>query len=267
MAQKSKDTYQSILLASIDPPDDVIRDSIDPQYIRELADSIRAQGLLQPPVVRPKGNRYEIIAGHRRFLAVTSLGLTHITCSVKNLSDQEAALARAMENIQRVDLSPVEEAKTYKKMSDMFKMTYQEIADKTGKTAIIIKRRIALLTLHPDVVAAIHEKKIPVGVGEELNGIDDQNTLKYYLDLAIENGVTRDIIRMWVKEYKDQVRRSSTASVPFESLPNPMQERPTYLPCDVCLGPAELSLLKLIRACPDCLQKIDQAIKQAALTT
>ena len=118
----------------------------------------------------------------------------------------------------------------------------------------------------PNVITAIHEKTIPVGVGEELNNIDDPNTLKYYLDLAIENGVTREVIRLWVKEYKDNVRRSATASIPFESIQNPMLERPTYLPCDCCMGPGEISTLKLIRACPECLQEIDQAIKRAALT-
>jgi len=267
MEPKSDKNFKSILLAQIDPPSQADRESIDPTRIRELADSIKAQGLLQAIVVRPLNGRYEIIAGHRRYLACSTLGLTHVTCNVKDLSDEDAALAKAMENMQREDLTPIEEARAYKRLSSNFNMTYQQIADKSGKTAVIIKKRIALLTLHPDVIAAIHDRKIPVGVGEEIAFIDDPNTLKYYLDLAIENGVTRDVIRMWVKEYRDNVRRSQNASVPFESLPNPMMERPTYLPCDVCMGPAELSTLKLIRACPTCLQQIDQAIKQAALTT
>lgn len=267
MEPKSDKNFKSILLALIDPPSHADRESIDPGRIRELADSIKTQGLLQAIVVRPLNGRYEIIAGHRRFLACSTLGLTHVTCNVKDLSDEDAALAKAMENMQREDLTPIEEARAYKRLSDNFNMTYQQIANKSGKTAVIIKRRIALLTLHPDVIAAIHEKKVPVGVGEELNNIDDVNTLKYYLDLAIENGVTREVIRLWVKEHKDNVRRSATASIPFESIPNPMMERPTYLPCDCCMGPAELSTLKLIRACPECLQNIDQAIKQAALTT
>lgn len=266
MEPKNDNNFKSILLALIDPPSQADRESIDPERIRELADSIKVQGLLQAIVVRPLNGRYEIIAGHRRYLACSALGLTHVTCNVKDLSDEDAALAKAMENMQREDLTPIEEAKAYKRLADNFKMTYQQIAEKSGKTAVIIKKRIMLLTLHPDVVKAIHEKKIPVGVGEEINGIDDVNTLKYYLDLAIENGVTREVIRMWVKEYKDNVRRSQTASVPFESLPSPMMERPTYLACDVCLGAVELSSLKLIRACPECLENIDKAIKQASLT-
>ena len=267
MEPKNDKQYKSILLALIDPPTQADRESIDPTRIRELADSIRTQGLLQALVVRPVNGRYEIIAGHRRYLAASTIGLTHVTCNMKDLSDEDAALAKAMENMQREDLTPIEEAKAYKRLSDNFKMTYQQIADKSGKTAVIIKRRIHLLTLHPDVIAAIHEKKIPVGVGEEIAYIDDPNTLKYYLDLAIENGVTREVIRLWVKEYTDNKRRSALASVPFESISNPMMERPTYLPCDCCMGPSEISKLKLIRACPECLRNIDQAIKQAALTT
>jgi hypothetical protein len=185
---------------------------------------------------------------------------------VKNLSDEDAALARAMENLQRENLTPIEEARAYKRLAESHNMTYQQIADKTGKTAVIIKRRITLLTYHPDVIKAIHERKIPVTVGEELHGIDDPNTLKYYLDLAIENGVTKDVIRLWVKEYKDNIRRSGIASVPFESLPNPMEPRPTWLTCDCCNGPVEISESKLIRACPMCLDNIDQTLKQAALT-
>lgn len=266
MEPKTDKNFKSILLALIDPPSQADRESIDPTRIRELADSIKAQGLLQAIVVRPLNGRYEIIAGHRRYLACSTLGLTHVTCNVKDLSDEDTALAKAMENMQREDLTPIEEARAYKRLSDNFNMTYQQIADKSGKTAVIIKRRIALLTLHPDVITAIHDKAIPVGVGEELNGIDDPNTLKYYLDLAIENGVTREVIRMWVKEYKDNIRRSATASIPFESIPNPMEQKPVWLTCDCCAGPVEISEQKLIRACPDCLHNIDQAIKQAALT-
>lgn len=266
MDPKPKDIYKSVLLALIDPPEDADRDSIDPTYIRELADSIKAQGLLQAPIIRPKGNRFEVIAGHRRYLAVSSLGWTHLTCKVKNATDEETGLARAMENIQRFDLTPIEEAKTYKKLVDKHGLTIQQISERSGKTAVVIKKRIMLLNLHPDVISAIHEKKIPVGVGEELNGIEEANTLKYYLDLAIENGVTRDVIRLWVKEYKDNVRRSQNAGVPFESIPNPMESKPVWLTCDCCAGPVEISEAKLIRACPDCLHNIDQAIKQASLT-
>ncbi len=266
MEPKNDKNYKSVLLSLIDPPEIPDREGIDPNGIRELADSIKVQGLLQALVIRPKGDRYKIIAGHRRYLACSTLGLTHVTCNVKDLSDEEAALARAMENLQRENLTPIEEARAYKRLADNFSMTYQQIADKTGKTAVVIKRRIALLTYHPDVIAAIHEKKIPVTVGEELHGIDDENTLKYYLDLAIENGVTKDVIRMWVKEYKDQVRRSQTASVPFDSLPNPMESRPVWLTCDCCAGPVEISESKIIRACPKCLDEMDQALKQAALT-
>lgn len=266
MEPKNDKNFKQILVALIDPPTQADRESINPERIRELADSIKAQGLLQALVVRPKSGRYEIIAGHRRFLAVSTLGLTHVTCNVKELSDEDAALAKAMENMQREDLTPIEEARAYKRLSDNFNMTYQQISEKSGKTAIVVKRRIALLTYHPDVIAAIHERKIPVSVGEELHGIDDVNTLKYYLDLAIENGVTKDVIRLWVKEYKDNVRRSQTASVPFESLPNPMDPKPVWLTCDCCNGPVEISESKLIRSCPGCIQNIDQALKQAALT-
>ena len=266
MESKQSDNYQNILLALIDPPTLADREGIDPEGIRELADSIKAQGLLQPLVIRPNGSRYEVTAGHRRYLAVSSLGFTHVTCNVKNLTDKESRLARAVENGQRENLTPIEEAKSFKRLADEFDMTYQQISELTGKTAVVIKKKIALLTLHPDVIKAIHERKIPVGVGEELNGIDDPNTLKYYLDLAIDNGVTRDVIRLWVKEYKDNVRRSQTASVPFESLPNPMIEKPIWLTCSCCNGPVEIADAKLIRACPDCLKNIDQAIKQAALT-
>lgn len=266
MEPKIDKSHKQILVSLIDPPTQADRESIDPIRIRELADSIKAQGLLQAIVVRPINGRYEIIAGHRRFLAVSTLGLTHVTCNVKLLSDEDAALAKAMENMQREDLTPIEEARAYKRLSDNFNMTYQQIADKSGKTAVVIKRRIALLTLHPDVIAAIHEKKVPVGVGEELNGIEDANTLKYYLDLAIENGVTREVIRLWVKEHKDNIRRSQNASIPFELLPNPMESRPVWLTCDCCAGPVEISESKIIRACPKCLDDMDKALKQAALT-
>lgn len=247
-------TYKSILLALLDPPGEIVRLSIDPAYIRELADSIRVQGLLQPLVVRPMNGRYEIIAGHCRFLAISSLGLTHVSCHVKEASDEETALARCMENLQRFDMSPIEEARAYQALHERFSLSYESIGQKTGKTPTLVKRRIDLLKLPQEVITAIHERKISYSVGDTLCQIPDLNTCKYYLELAIENGITNDVAKLWVKEWKDAQRRSASDDVPMASLANPTISKPIYLSCDACHGAVDLAIIKRIMMCPDCFK-------------
>ena len=254
--------YKELPLHLIDPPAHMIRMSIDQNYIRELANDIRSNGLLQPLVVCPKGNRYEIIAGHRRFLAMQSIGWPTTMCHVKTVEANDIAICRASENLSRVDMTPIEEALTYKDLIVSFGMTYETIADRLGKSPALIKRRVDLLNMPEEMQNAIHEKKITTGVAESLLCIHDRTALSYYLSCAIDNGVTVDVARQWASDWKlAQIHQAHEAEAGC-SIPSAFTNRTSYISCETCGGPEDIQKVKMLRICMKCFKLCMNAIQR-----
>lgn len=121
--------------------------NIEPEALQELANSIRAQGLVQPIVVRPVNDGYELIAGERRWRAAQLAGLQEIPAIVKSIPDQAAAAMTLIENIQREDLNPLEEAGAFKRLIDEFELTHQQVADAVGRSRAAVSNMMRLLDL------------------------------------------------------------------------------------------------------------------------
>lgn len=260
MVDKMKLREISLLL--IDPPGVQARLEIEPQYIEELALSIDKIGLQQPIVVRPLGGRFEIVAGHRRYLATKSLDLKAISCIVRDVDDLQVAIARASENLVRVNLTPYEEAIIYKDLVEVNGMSFGDVARWMGKTAGTIKRRLELLSMPQILQEAVHKKLISVTVAEELWPVSDLDMLDYYLQIVIENGATRDVVRQWVHEWKRNKENPPGASGEGRPLLSPLSPRPYYTSCDTCMGPLEITKEHSLRVCDDCFGIIIAALKR-----
>jgi ParB family chromosome partitioning protein len=142
---------EAVRLDLIDPgPND--RTTFDADALTELAASIAEVGLLQPVTVRPVGNRYEIVAGERRWRAHRLLGAETIDALVRDLDDRQAADAMIVENLSRADLNPMEEAEAYRSRIDRFGMTVDELAATAGVDATRVRRRLELLNLVPEAM-------------------------------------------------------------------------------------------------------------------
>lgn len=137
------------------------RQVFEPAKISELAESIEEHGLLQPIVVRPiEEGMYEIIAGERRFRALSSLHYKYVDVIIRQLNDEETAVVALIENIQRENLSVVEEAEAYKKLLDIGDTTQGELAKSVGKSQSFIANKLRLLKLAPKVLTKLRESKI-----------------------------------------------------------------------------------------------------------
>ena len=136
------------------------REVFDDQALKELAVSIREHGVIQPILVRKFGEKYEIIAGERRYKASTMAGLTKIPAIIKNLDDKEASKVALIENLQRRDLTPVEEARTYQKILDLDQMTQEQLAKTMGKSQSAVSNKLRLLTLPDEVQEALLNNRI-----------------------------------------------------------------------------------------------------------
>jgi len=244
----------------IDPPGEADRVEILLERIRELAVSIKEIGLLSPVLLSRSGERYEIVFGHRRYLACRRIGMEKITARVVEYTQQQISIARVTENLQREDLTPIEEGSSYSRIINDLEMSITEVAKKTGKSAGIIKRRINLLRMPGTFKLALHARKISIGVAEELWSCADEAHREYLLEMAVEHGITVAVARQWVQDFRKAARqkapdiegRGQGSMIAFEEK--------IYRSCDICQGPVELATVKELRLCGGCYGQIINAM-------
>jgi len=148
------------------------RREFDPDSLRELADSIAAQGVIQPIVVRPvAAGRYEIVAGERRWRASQQAGLTEIPVVVREVDEQSAIAVALIENLQRDDLNPLEEAGALERLLTEFELTHQQVADAVGKSRTMVTNLLRLLELNDDVKRYLQNKRLEMGHARALLGL------------------------------------------------------------------------------------------------
>jgi ParB family chromosome partitioning protein len=152
------------------------RQDFEPESLKQLSESIRTQGVLQAIVVRKKegADYYEIIAGERRWRAAQMAGLGEIPALVKNVTDQVALAIALIENIQRENLNPIEEAKALKRLADETALTHLQVAEAVGKSRSAITNFLRLLTLNPDVQAFVEAGQLEMGHAKALLGLRGQ---------------------------------------------------------------------------------------------
>lgn len=239
------------------PPGDMIRARIDADVIRELGESIRERGLLMPIIVVKSGDGYEVVAGHRRLLAHRLIGADKIKAIVRDLSEEDIVLTRATENLQREDLSPIEEAKVYGRLRDKLHMTTEEIARKMGKNRMTIKKYLKLIEFPEDVQELIDRKALPMEVAFALVDVADQELRKYYVTMAVENGVTAKVARMWVDDWKASSAGrfyEDRGGVPIEQVKT--SPTPIYVTCFMCHGPTDVYETTTVQMCRECYNSI-----------
>ncbi len=161
-------------LGSIDPNEGQARKEFDEEKLKELAQSISIHGVIQPIILKPKGSRFEIIAGERRWRAARIAGLKTVPSIIKDLAHREIVEISLIENLQRVDLNPLEEAAGLKFLMEEFKLTQEEVSERVGKSRPAIANALRMLTLSAKVREMIAEGKITAGHAKALAGLKDE---------------------------------------------------------------------------------------------
>ena len=149
------------------------RTRFDEDTLQELAESIKSQGLLQPLLVRPKGNQYEIIAGERRFRAARLAGLEMLPVVIKDIADHQAAEISLVENIQREDLNAVEEARAYRHLMDKYGYTQEKVAAIVGKSRAHVANTMRILSLPQEILQMIEAGQLTAGHARTLLTLPD----------------------------------------------------------------------------------------------
>ncbi|MFX0121502.1 MAG: ParB/RepB/Spo0J family partition protein [Promethearchaeota archaeon] len=251
--------FQEIALTDIRGPSVRDRLEVDEEKVSCLAQDIQANGLLNPILVRKNGDSFEVVAGERRFLAVQRLGWERVSCHVKVLDDETAAFLRAVENLGREDLTPIEEGRIYSALFKVHGVSLENIAKRMGKTVGVVRRRMDLLKMPSILQDEIHKRRITYGVAEELWRLADEGRISYYLGFAIDHGATVQVVRQWVNDELKAQRRQSADVEGGGGFSNPMEVDPTYISCSFCRGPVQLGKDTVLRACPECLHMLKEA--------
>jgi ParB/RepB/Spo0J family partition protein len=241
----------------IDRPVKIARETIDPEAVRELAESIREDGLKQAILLRPVNGRFEIVFGDRRFLAHKLLGKKEIKGVVEDLDDRQTAVIRGVENLQRVNLTPSEEARTYIDLKESGGLSEKEICKRTGKAPMTVRRYIRFGKCPAEVRRAVDLKQISLNTLEVLMEIDDADAFRYHFEMAAANGVTEKVARLWVDDFEKTKLGTYYSDDGSASLVNVSVEvRPAFLTCEVCHGPCEIHKARTMVVCPDCGKKV-----------
>jgi ParB family chromosome partitioning protein len=194
------------------------RTRMDEAPLDDLVASMQASGLLQPIVVRPKANGYELIAGERRWRAATRLGWTKIPAVVKDVDDQTLLTLALIENLQRDDLSPIDEASGYQRLADEFHLPHGEIARLVGRNRTTIANLLRLLQLPEEVRALLHERKLAEGHARALLSLAEPEAMIALARQAVEQGWS-------VREVEARVRGDVPPAAASPTVP-PRRARP-----------------------------------------
>lgn len=218
-ADSEKSGVKQIKIMDIDPNPYQPRKNFDEEKIQELADSIKQHGVVQPIAVKKQGSRYIIIAGERRWRAARLAGLTEIPAVTMDLTEKEIIEVALIENLQREDLNPIEEAQGIKQLIDQYKLTQEEVADRLGRSRPAIANTLRLLNLSPGIQEHLISGKLTGGHARALLAISDLKLRDQVAQRIIEKGMS-------VRETEQLIKKITN---PQKGKKKSKTEKPVYL--------------------------------------
>lgn len=207
VGDREKEAIVELAVAVIQANPNQPRKAFDPGKLEELADSIREHGLVQPIVVRPKGQTYEIVAGERRWRAAQLAGLEKVPALVREFSEAETMEIALIENLQREDLNPLEEADAFRILLEQFNLTQEELGRRLGKSRPQISNTLRLLHLGPVAKEEVRAGRLSMGHAKVLVGVENGRLQEELARRASEGELS-------VRQLEELVRRSQIGGSP-----------------------------------------------------
>lgn len=215
-------------IKKVEPNRDQPRKNFDEDAMLELAESIKQFGILQPLLVQDKKGYYEIIAGERRWRAAKLAGLKEVPVIIKNLTEQEAIEISLIENIQRENLNPIEEAIAYKRLLTEFKLKQDEIAERVSKSRTAVTNSMRLLKLNEKVQQMVIDDMISTGHARALLGIEDQNkqyqTAQKIFDEKLSVRETEKLVKKIQQEKEDKPKQEKKSDPKMAAILGDLEE-------------------------------------------
>ncbi len=210
-------TAITLKISDIEPNRAQPRQDFDEETLRELADSIAVHGVLQPLLVRPlPDGGYQLVAGERRWRASRMAGLTEVPVVVREMTDAEMMQISLIENLQRENLNPIEEAMGYRALSESYGLTQEEISRSVGKSRPVIANAMRLLKLPESVLEMVSQGKISAGHARALLSFEEEEAMLKTAEMITKNDLTVRDVEKFAKR-ANEARRAQTATVPVHS--------------------------------------------------
>jgi len=184
-----RERVQRVALDRIRPCPFQPRKDFSPETLRELADSIKERGIVQPLIVRERQDHLELIAGERRWRAAQLLGLKEVPVILREADDRAVLELALIENLQRENLNPIEEAQGYAQLIEQFQLTQEEVATKVGKSRAVVANALRLLKLPPSIQASIREGRISVGHAKVILGLATETQQRLAFERIVKEGL------------------------------------------------------------------------------
>lgn len=235
----TKQEITEIYADKIIPPTQAMRRDFDEEGLIELANDIKQNGLTNAIMVRPVADKYEIVAGHRRYLAMLRIPWSKIPCIIRNLSNTEVLAIKAGENYRRSEVNPVDEAHFLKTILKEDLSNIEEVATLIGKKSPYILDRLEILTYPDYMIPAIQYKQIGLGVARSLSKIDDEQYRRMFFDQALRDGMKQYQADYYLAQWEAGVFKSSEDIMPADEIQNPNAAPKVRQPCAKCGGVAE----------------------------
>lgn len=243
----------------LDPPRHAHRTELDEPAMVELMADIAANGLEQPIKVRPSGDRFEIIFGHRRWEAHRRLGRLTIAAYIDaKADDTDAERSRFAENFYRTDLTPMEEAAALERFMRECGVTLENAARMMHRSSAWITGRLQLLTLYPDLQDALHARAISTGAALALADVDDEAHRRYLLEHAQRNGASIAVVRAWVGDYAQQKAAAAGGAIPPPDTSKPPAAAVLLIECFICHQLHDHTTLQIARICIPCIKDLQR---------
>lgn len=215
-AETKEEKKETLLLktSQLEPNKDQPRKKFDEEAIEELAQSIKQYGIIQPIIVCKRDDYYQIIAGERRWRAAKKAGIREVPVVVKDYTEKEIAEISLIENIQREDLNPIEEAKSYKRLIDEYKLTQEELSERVSKSRTEIANKMRLLKLHDDVQKMLISGALSAGHARALLGLevkkDQLKAANEIIEKSLSVRQTEDLVKKMNEPKKEKADKSKT---------------------------------------------------------
>lgn len=245
--------YKIISLDLIDDPERPMRTDLTPESVADLVLSIKQMGIIEPLIVFPKDDRYEVIAGHRRRYAAEIAQLAEAPCHIHHANKEQIELMKIHENLYRAAVRPSDEMRHFQYMMKRLNISPTKLAQLIGKSDVYVSDRLAISDYEPELRDALDTGKINFSVAKELARLGDRNKTIEYLRYAIQNGLTQAGARQWVSDFKKSLETpKQTQVITYDPTSGAFLQK-IYYPCIRCNEKHEIQDVVPVYICNPCL--------------
>lgn len=251
-----KSPYQSLKLIDIHEPPEPLRLGVSVANIEELATSLETHGLLQPILVRPSSTGYEIIAGHRRYLAAIKNGWSEIEAKILPKGTEDVEILSLAENVHRENLTPIEEARLIRSLVIEQARDVDTVARRFGKSRAWVDTRLAIADYPDDLKTAIHAGQVSLSSAKELVRVNDEGYRGYLIEQATLNGCSAQTARLWADDWHRTLQHTGQTPTAGDRPPAEYAGQTVGVSCTGCAQLHPIARLRPFYFCLPCADAI-----------